>query len=176
MALILEEYYDTNTTEMYLSGRNLTIIPENIFKLTKLEVLHLNHNNITKIPKQIAHLKKLKSLKLSYNKLNHIPSEIFMLTELEHLHLSHNKIHKIALDILKLSHLKELYLFGNNIYGLTLPKYINNYKQIKEQLDNFDTKLEKSKQDIARIHIQIWLRYNILPKYYSYDDTIYLSI
>ena len=92
MALILGEYYEEDTTEIYLSGTNLTMIPTAIFKLTNLEVLHLNHNQIKKIPKQINQLKKLKSLKISYNQLDTIPRELFALSQLENLHMAKIKI------------------------------------------------------------------------------------
>ena len=175
MALILGEYYKEDTTEMYLSGTNLTMIPTDIFKLTNLEVLHLNHNQIKKIPKQINQLKKLKSLKISYNQLNTIPRELFALSQLENLHLSHNRIKQVTYDLNKLIHLKELYLFGNDIRGLPLPKYINNLDQIKEILD-YNTELIRINKNMAKIKIQMWIQNYVLPKYYTYSNEICISI
>ena len=175
MALILGEYYKEDTTEMYLSGTNLTMIPSDIFKLTNLEVLHLNHNQIKTIPKKINQLKKLKSLKISYNRLDSIPHELFALSQLENLHLSHNRIKKVTYDLTKLIHLKELYLFGNDIRGLTLPKYINNLDQIKEIL-NYNTELIRVRKNIAKIKIQVWIQNYVLPKYCIYTDDICINI
>ncbi|QYX31879.1 leucine-rich repeat domain-containing protein [Sphaerospermopsis torques-reginae] len=105
----------TNLTQLYLSGNQITEIPEAIAKLTNLTKLDLSENQITEIPEAIAKLTNLTKLDLSENQITEIPEAIAKLTNLTKLDLSENQITEIPEAIAKLTNLTQLYLSGNQI-------------------------------------------------------------
>jgi Leucine-rich repeat (LRR) protein len=112
--------YDKNITSLYLTKKNLTSIPDEVYMLDNLEILCLSHNFIQEISPNILRLKKLKMLYLNYNILSEIPLEIFNIKSLEILILSNNNIINIPDDITKLVNLKELWLYHNKIFNLPI--------------------------------------------------------
>ena len=63
--------------KLNLSGLNLTEIPSYVFDYTNLTKLVLSRNGISIIPKDIAKLRKLEVLDLTYNNLTEIPAPVF---------------------------------------------------------------------------------------------------
>lgn len=88
----------------------LAMYKENPTETKKLTTLDLRSNNITKLPIELFKLTKLKYLNLSNNKLNYLPREIGKLIELEQLILSYNSIIELPFEIGNLKNLKELHL------------------------------------------------------------------
>lgn len=67
----------TGSKSLDLSNRNLTEVPQYVFKETQLETLDLSNNQLTgAIPGEIRFLLKLKTLDLSNNQLTGVPAEV----------------------------------------------------------------------------------------------------
>ena len=71
----IEEARRTKATSLYLDNNQLTTLPEQITKLTALQVLYLDNNQLTTLPEQITKLTSLQVLYLHGNALP-IPAEI----------------------------------------------------------------------------------------------------
>jgi Leucine-rich repeat (LRR) protein len=83
--------------------------------------------NIYTIPEQMFKLIKLEVLNLSGNYINQVPSSISKLTGLTFLHLSQNKLTGDIPDTLStLTNLKQLYLDRNDLSG-QIPNYFGNF-------------------------------------------------
>jgi len=80
----------TNLKELYSSGNELTKIPDSIGNLTNLKILWLNRNELTKLPDSIGNLTNLEILWLDQNELTKLPDSIGNLTNLEILWLDEN--------------------------------------------------------------------------------------
>jgi len=99
--------------ELDLWWENLTIIPSDLSKLTKLECLYLKNNKLTSIP-DLNKLTELGELNLGDNQLTSIPSDLSKLTELKELDLGYNQLTSVP-DLSKLTELEWLNLNNNPI-------------------------------------------------------------
>lgn len=116
-------YNQTDTVELILSGNNLTSLPSEMGKMTKLEVLKLDHNRLE--GSLIAEIRKmpLRVLDASFNNMTGMPAEIGQLTKLEKLDYSHNQITNLPNELANLrNNLKELNLSGNPLSPETISK------------------------------------------------------
>ena len=138
-----KEYDIATTTELDLSYKNLTEIPESVFLLTNLQYLYLHYNNLTYIPESISVLTKLHYLQLSYNNLTSLPESIGSLSNLKTLYLYDNKLTSLPESIGSLSNLKGLYLHGNNL--ISVPESIQTLTKIKDFI------LDESSYDINNL-------------------------
>ena len=114
-----KEYDIATTTELDLSYKNLTEIPESVFLLTNLQYLYLHYNNLTYIPESFSVLTKLHYLQLSYNNLTSLPESIGSLSNLKTLHLRDNNLTSLPESIKSLSNLEYLYLYNNNLTSIS---------------------------------------------------------
>lgn len=97
-----------------LSGRNLTRVPDDVFKKTDLTSLDVSSNNITgAVQGEIRHLADLERLDLSHNQFTGVPAEIGQLAKLRTLDLSYNKLTGLPYELGNLKHLEVLNLTGN---------------------------------------------------------------
>src|SRR4051812_30583615 len=110
------------TTRIDLAGKNLTAVPDSIFRFKKLEYLNLgadlvvfgsafnapeNQNFLTVLPDQVCSLTRLKALLLSANNLTSLPKNFSNLQKLEYLDLSFNHRFNVKAEmekIVKLPH------------------------------------------------------------------------
>lgn len=120
MINICNKNYDNDSISLYLTKKNLTSIPDEVYMLENLEILCLSHNSIQEISPNISRLKKLRMLYLDYNTIRDIPLEIFNIKSLETLILSNNNIINIPDEIIKLVNLKELWIYHNKICNLPI--------------------------------------------------------
>ena len=67
------------------------VIPPEIFKLDRLEVLNLSGNALLEIPQELGNLKSLKRLDLSHNTILRLPASISNLIQLKELNLASNQ-------------------------------------------------------------------------------------
>jgi len=119
--------------ELSFISSDLTEIPEAIFDITSLRILHISHSqttelssslgklknlesltfiqgNITTLPKSIGKLEKLETLEVELNGITHLPSTIGDLKNITHINLFLNHLTKLPQSIGKLHKLKELNL------------------------------------------------------------------
>lgn len=77
----------------------LGILPEDINKLQKLEVLSLSGNSISCLPSTFKQLSHIKSLTLSRNQFTSFPHEVLNLMQLDMVDLSQNQIVDLPQDM-----------------------------------------------------------------------------
>jgi len=102
-----------NLVELHFTYNPILNLPNEINKLSKLEILNLSHNLFTSFPENL-NLKTLKILNLSNNNISIIGSNIGLLNNLETLVLSNNKLNELHIEFKNLSNLKDLFLHSNN--------------------------------------------------------------
>jgi internalin A len=123
-------------TELDLSGNDLSELPAEIGKLSKLESLILGKglknyefvgnlflqqvsgNNFKTLPSELFHLPNLRKLDISGNPLEHIPDVVTQMLHLEELILIRAELTEIPASISNLANLKELYLYSNQITAI----------------------------------------------------------
>ena len=108
----IQEAKETNATELDLSSLELTEIPPEVSKLTRLTKLNLDDNQIKEI-RNLEKLKKLSDLNIMSNQITEIKN-LEKLTRLESLALNHNNIKEIK-GLEKLKALESLQLYLNQI-------------------------------------------------------------
>jgi len=138
--------HNSNITELDLSNKNLSAIPDSVFSLTDLKYLQLGNaftmypplsalgadkpsgnslNKIAIIPSEIENLQKLQVFGICFNKLQALPKEIVKLKRLDTLDISFNENLNIAtqLGTLKeMTWLKYLNLMGTSVDTATIDK------------------------------------------------------
>ena len=114
-------------TTLYLSGNQLTEVPNGLEKFTQLKGLNLSGNRLTDVT-SLEKLTQLESLLLGNNKLTEVSNGLEKLTQLKELYLSGNQLTDVK-GLEKLTQLKELYLDGNQ---LTDVKGLEKLTQLKE--------------------------------------------
>jgi len=99
-------------------------------------ILHiqLDYNYINIIPKEISKLQKLELLELPYNNIKIIPEELAKLSHLAHLNLIGNNISVLPPSVCKLKKLTEVYIDGNN---LSVTPELSELAQRLTMKDNF---------------------------------------
>lgn len=132
----------TNLELLDISNNGLSVICEDLTRLTKLrtliaknnhldefslpkefgsmqlEVLNLSGNRFVEMPPQFMKLQRLQSLSLGGNRLKSIPAEIENLTSLELLYLGGNQITAIPPELANLPYLSYLVLCDNRIQSV----------------------------------------------------------
>ncbi|MFP4575990.1 MAG: leucine-rich repeat domain-containing protein, partial [Coleofasciculus sp.] len=119
---IIDKAAREGVTELDLSGKGITEIPDCIGQLTNLQKLYFEENQITEIPECIGKLTNLQKLIIGKNKITEIPGCISQLTNLRFLGLWENQITEIPEFIGKLTNLKKLSLSANQI--TEIPEFI----------------------------------------------------
>jgi len=113
-----------NLVTLTLVYNKISLLHNDICKLTNLNTLRLDHNNLTCLPNSIGTLKKLQVLSVSKNKLVSLPSSIGNLTEsLQILNVSENCIQILPSEMGQLKSLKELYIYHNKLVSLPTTLY-----------------------------------------------------
>ncbi|RIB17594.1 hypothetical protein C2G38_2087926 [Gigaspora rosea] len=118
-----------NIKELYLDRNTLRDLPEELLKLTKLEILDLSNNCISEFNPRLKfkRLKNLRRLNLDNNVLSDIVS-ICKLKKLRELRANNNLLVSLTDDISKLSKLRLLYLDNNQL--TSLPDSIGKLKSL----------------------------------------------
>ncbi len=150
---IIEEAAREGWTELDLSDRGITELPEEIGQLERLETLHLfgnqltgvpvgfgklvgltvlglHNNRLMEVPKEIWQLTNLTLLNLSSNQLKEVPKGVGQLEKLQRLFVSDNQLTKVSKEIGKLVSLKVLYLNNNQL--TEVPKEIEELKKLRD--------------------------------------------
>ncbi|MDF5726161.1 MAG: COR domain-containing protein [Rhizonema sp. PD37] len=120
------------TTELDLSGEQLSALPPEIGKLTQLKKLILGKyqydakgkiigyigNNLSVLPGEIGLLGNLEELQIVANQLSSLPTEIVQLTNLQFFSLNGNQLGSLPSEIGSLTNLQSLYITGNQLSSL----------------------------------------------------------
>ena len=121
---VIEQAASEGVKELDLSGKELTVLPPEIGKLTQLKKLILGKyeydedgniaenfdNQLTTLPKEIGLLCQLEELQIVSNQLISLPEEIGQLSNLQVLDLTGNELKALPAEIGKLTQLKKLIL------------------------------------------------------------------
>lgn len=113
------QHFQFPIVKLYMCSVNE--LPNDIFDFTNLidlQQLIIHHSNISIIPNNIHHLTKLELLEISFCQLTEIPYTLCNLTELQYLNLCYNKINKLPLLIGNLTKLQQLILDSNELTHL----------------------------------------------------------
>lgn len=118
-----------NLKELYLDRNSLRDLPEELLKLTKLEILDLSNNCISEFHPRLKfrRMRNLRRLNLDNNVLSDITS-ITKLKTLRELRANNNLLGSITPDISKLTKLRLLYLDNNQL--TSLPDSIGRLKSL----------------------------------------------
>ncbi|CAG8624405.1 5816_t:CDS:2, partial [Ambispora gerdemannii] len=118
LAHIPNNYFEGlhNLKELYLDRNSLRELPEELLKLTKLEILDLSNNCISDFhPRlKVKRLRNLRRLNLDNNGLSDITS-LTRLKTLRQLRVNNNYLDNLTPDIGRLVKLKLLYLNNNDL-------------------------------------------------------------
>lgn len=122
-------YQYADTLEILdLSGNELTELPEDFFKFSKLRILFLSNNKFTVFPSVLSKLKHLDIVGLKANKINHIPENAVPIS-LRWLILTDNIITQLPASIGLCTTLQKVMLAGNAL--TTLPDEMANCVHIE---------------------------------------------
>jgi internalin A len=108
----------SNLTSLRIKYSHLTSLPESIGQLSNLVTLDLDDNRLAILPNAIGQLKKLKTLSLHSNRLLSLPETIGQLKNLTMINLNFNKVISLPESIGQLSHLMALDLSDNDLTSL----------------------------------------------------------
>jgi Leucine-rich repeat (LRR) protein len=73
LTLLLRRAKRNNETKLDLSGKDISFLPNDLYTLTKLEILNLSNNKIVTLDEKINELKNLKVIDLTGNSLSDLP-------------------------------------------------------------------------------------------------------
>jgi Leucine-rich repeat (LRR) protein len=94
-------------------SESITVVPDWLVELDKLEELDLSKNSITDIPDSIANLKSLQKLDLNMNDIIYIPAAVGEVHSLRRLYLQYNPIMFIEPELGMLTNLEVLWIRRN---------------------------------------------------------------
>jgi Leucine-rich repeat (LRR) protein len=94
----------TSITEINLSNKNLSNVPETVFQMKSLETLDLSNNPIETIPVDIRKLQYLRVLDLTETNVDELPEEISELIHLQEIHLDYVRWESKLDKVKKLTH------------------------------------------------------------------------
>ena len=109
-------------TELYLSSKGLTQLPNSLRHLTNLTELDVYNNQLAVLPDTIGQLTNLTHLNVNKNQLAVLPDTIGQLTNLTHLYTYKNQLTTLPDTIGQLTNLTHLYTYENQL--TTLPDTI----------------------------------------------------
>lgn len=102
-----------NLEELYLTGNNLTALPDSFgIKLKGLKVLDLSDNKFQRLPDHVGELSNLVYLNVSSNQLNVLPTTLKGLKSLQILNIENNAFRAFPETISELTTLKYLFVQG----------------------------------------------------------------
>ena len=106
-----------------LSNNFISVLPEELGKLSHLESFRCDNNKVDSIPVTLCALTSLKLVSLGGNKITLIPPQIGNLTKLQSLVLDRNQISELPENIIQLTALETLDLTANQLTALPICFY-----------------------------------------------------
>lgn len=101
--------------KLSLSGQKLRTIPEEVFRMSNLQILNLSGNRIEDVPAEIRNLKNLQIIILSNNRIRVLPDAFRELENLTHLYLGRNRLVEVSAWVGGLSKLRVLDVSFNHL-------------------------------------------------------------
>lgn len=101
-----------------LTGKNLSVLPQEILLMKNLRIIYLTSNNLTEFPKELLTLTNLEKIYLSNNKIKVVPKGIQQLAKLSTLNLTDNHIASLPPEIGRLENLSKLFLGSNELNSI----------------------------------------------------------
>jgi internalin A len=126
----IERAYRLASSQLDLSGQEITELPQSIGRLTQLRSLNLSNNGLTDLPASLGQLTDLQTVGLSENQLTALPESLGQLTQLRDLNLADNQLTALPESLGQLTQLRELYLHGNEL--TTLPESLGQLTELRE--------------------------------------------
>jgi len=114
---MLYTYVDTLEI-LDLSGNNLSELPEDMYRFTKLKIAFFSQNKFTVFPKQLAQCPSLTMIGFKSNQIVEIPEDALPI-HTQWLTLTDNRIEKLPKSIGNCLFLQKLMLAGNRLTSLT---------------------------------------------------------
>lgn len=108
-----------DTKQLYLCYNRMTVLPESVCLFSNLEFLDISNNTLSVICEDITRLTKLKTLIAKNNRLNEfsLPKQFGSL-QLEVLNFSGNRFEEVPSQCLQLLRLQSLSLGGNRLKSI----------------------------------------------------------
>ncbi|CAG5098806.1 Oidioi.mRNA.OKI2018_I69.XSR.g15994.t1.cds [Oikopleura dioica] len=106
---------DDTGSILYLTGVQLTELPEEFGRLQNLELLSLENNKFKEVPFAVTKLRSLRTLYLNSNRLTRIHPSIRDLVNLRYLWLQRNRLKELPTSICCLANLRYLHMENNMI-------------------------------------------------------------
>jgi tRNA A-37 threonylcarbamoyl transferase component Bud32 len=113
---VLYDYLDSLEI-LDLSGNNLSELPEDLYRFTKLKIAFFSQNKFTIFPKQLAKCPSLTMIGFKSNQLEEIPEDAFP-KNLQWLVLTDNRIEKLPSSIGQCTRLQKFAIAGNRLTAL----------------------------------------------------------
>lgn len=126
-----------------LKKMNLTELPEELFRFTKIEHLDISKNKFTNVT-GLEYFPQLRYLNIEKNKLDYFPISICQLKNIETLIINRNNISSIPLCIEYCQKLKFIDLWGTSVTGL--PEEMTRITTL-EKIDFSDVQINKQGQE-----------------------------
>ena len=115
---VLYDYVDSLEI-LDLSGNNLSELPEDLYRFTKLKIAFFSQNKFTVFPKQLAKCPSLTMIGFKSNQIVEIPEEACP-ENLQWLVLTDNRIEKLPRSIGQCTRLQKFAIAGNRLTELPL--------------------------------------------------------
>jgi len=156
-----------NLTYLDISSNQLTSLPPEISELKNLTYLNISENQLTSLPPEISELKNLNILYIYRNQLTSLPPEISELKNLTYLNISSNQLTSLPPEISELKNLTYLNISSNQL--TSLPPEISELKNLTELIIS-DNQLTSLPLEILELDLEI--EWNTRTRK---SNTIYLS-
>jgi Leucine-rich repeat (LRR) protein len=101
--------------KLSLSGQKLRAIPDEVFRMSNLQILNLSGNRIEEVPAEIRNLKNLQIIILSNNRIRVLPDAFRELENATHLYLGRNRLIEVSAWVGGLSKLRALDVSFNHL-------------------------------------------------------------
>jgi internalin A len=145
----IQQALQSQTTELDLSRLELTVLPQSIAQLKKLQVLRAVRNQLTVLPESLVQLKELRGLYIWRNRLTELPDDIGELGQLDKLDVSKNCLGALPESIGRLSQLRGLYAQNNELREV--PEGIGQLRQL-QWLYLSENKLKALPDTLRQLH------------------------
>ncbi|XP_028623001.1 leucine-rich repeat-containing protein 57 isoform X3 [Grammomys surdaster] len=152
----------SNLRTIDLSNNKIDSLPPLIIgKFTLLKSLSLNNNKLTVLPDELCNLKKLETLSLNNNHLRELPSPFGQLSALKTLSLSGNQLGALPPQLCSLRHLDVVDLSKNQIRSI--PDTVGELQAIELNLNQNQEKFKNHAQEgvsrngwVVQSHAAVW--------------------